>query len=205
LCLSLSAALLACDDDEVEGPGTDASASDGGRDASADSQIDSAAPPLDASKTDAAPDDAAVRVDAAWLPDGGPAYTQYEVTLTTAAESPVCPNAAPAAAGSATLVLGYDESYFYVTNLIWQNLSSAVVSAHVHYGAAGTSGPIVVPLEVSNPGSGNGAGNAQTYQAKPDAPATFAAFVAELKAGKAYINVHTGSCPNGEIRGQIAP
>jgi hypothetical protein len=84
-----------------------------------------------------------------------------------------------------------------------QNLSSAVQSAHIHFGASGSSGPIVINLEPNNTGSGNGSGSAATYQAKAGAPPTFDSFLNELRAGKAYVNVHTTDCPGGEIRGQI--
>jgi hypothetical protein len=45
--------------------------------------------------------------------------------------------------------------------------------------------------------------NASNYYAAPGAPISFAAFLTELKAGRAYLNLHTELCPDGEIRGQI--
>jgi hypothetical protein len=38
----------------------------------------------------------------------------------------------------------------------------------------------------------------------PDgAPETWEAFVAQMRAGNTYVNLHTAACPMGEIRDQI--
>ncbi|HEY6882120.1 MAG TPA: CHRD domain-containing protein [Polyangiales bacterium] len=212
LGVGLTLLLGACDDDEQstasDAAAHDSSTPDGGaKDAAIDANIDAA---VDAS-TDASfiPSDSGSAdggfCPSQFFPDGGAAYETYNVSLTTAAEQPACPGAGPAASGSASIVFSCTNPSFYVTNLTWQNLSSTVQAAHIHYGAVGAAGPVVINLEATNTGLGNGAGNASTFQAKPGGPPTFEAFLNELRAGKAYLNVHTETCPSGEIRGQIPP
>jgi hypothetical protein len=63
--------------------------------------------------------------------------------------------------------------------------------AHIHAGAAGSAGAVVLPLTVS----GSGASLAATVltQAQLDS----------LDAGALYVNIHSAASPTGEIRGQI--
>lgn len=63
--------------------------------------------------------------------------------------------------------------------------------AHIHAGAAGSAGAVVLPLAVS----GSSASLAATVltQAQLDS----------LDAGELYVNIHSAANPGGEIRGQI--
>jgi hypothetical protein len=88
-----------------------------------------------------------------------------------------------------------------------------VTMAHIHLAPAGANGPVVVWLYPSAPppqlieGRSSGvlatgvitAGNLVGLLAG----GTMADLVAELRAGNAYVNVHTSAYPAGEIRGQI--
>src|SRR4030095_16394431 len=66
--------------------------------------------------------------------------------------------------------------------------------AHIHIGAVGVNGPIIVNLVESPPGTWSvPAGGATLTEAQATA------FV----AGELYVNAHTPANPNGEIRGQI--
>lgn len=143
---------------------------------------------------DAGPPDAAA--------DSGPPGTTYTLTLTTAAESPPCTSAGPVATGSATVLLDSSDTWLGVF-LTYENLSSAPTMGHIHYGAANTSGPIVLSLGTNLDSPIQRYLNASNYYAAQGAPVSFAAFLTELKAGKAYLNLHTESCPDGEIRSQI--
>ena len=65
-------------------------------------------------------------------------------------------------------------------------------AAHIHMGAAGKNGPVVVPFTKEG----------DTYKAAAGAklnPDQLKAF----KAGELYFNVHSAANPNGEIRGQL--
>lgn len=68
-------------------------------------------------------------------------------------------------------------------------------AAHIHEGAPGTAGPVVVPLTQ---------GPAGTWASAPGAKLTDAQYDS-YKAGKLYFNVHSAANPQGELRGQIKP
>lgn len=91
-----------------------------------------------------------------------------------------------------------------------------MTQAHIHCGAPGVNGPVVVflfglmPLGVSINGiASEGTVTAADVIPRPDSPAcpggiaNFAELVARIQSGEAYVNVHTLANPGGEIRGQI--
>ena len=66
--------------------------------------------------------------------------------------------------------------------------------AHIHQGARGTNGPVIIPLTKSG----------DTYTALAGAKLTEAQMQA-FKAGNLYVNVHTAKNKGGEVRGQLQP
>src|SRR5688500_17484995 len=66
--------------------------------------------------------------------------------------------------------------------------------AHIHRGAKGTNGPVIVPLEK----------NGDTYTVPAGRKLT-AEQLKDLKAGNLYVNVHTAKNKGGEVRGQLQP
>jgi hypothetical protein len=90
-----------------------------------------------------------------------------------------------------------------------------VTFAHIHLAAPGRNGPPVVGLYPESPerkpvtGKFTGTLAQGTITAKqltgPLARKTLKDLVAEMKAGKTYVNVHTRKYPDGEIRGEIKP
>ena len=120
----------------------------------------------------------------------------YTLQLTQAAEVP-----APkptTASGAATIVVYPDRIEYQVSA---QSII-AVTMAHIHNGAPGIAGPIVVTLfnQPNNPISPNGVFASGTLT---DATVNLASLKALLASGSAYINVHTSANPAGEIRGQV--
>ncbi len=75
--------------------------------------------------------------------------------------------------------------------LSFAHLTGPALAAHVHLGAPGKAGKVVVPL-CGPCRSGRGATTSVTAVA-----------AAAMIAGKAYVNVHTKANPNGEIRGTV--
>lgn len=131
--------------------------------------------------------------------------TIYEFEVTKAAEVPLCAAAGASAAGTARVTVNEDNTAITVTNLEFSGLSGAPTMAHLHFGAVGTMGPVVLTFGMSLTSPIYHAFYAVDY---PDpvpagAPADFAAFAAALRNGMVYINVHTDACPAGEIRGHI--
>lgn len=141
--------------------------------------------------------------------DAGPADaaagTSFDVTLSTTAEVPFCDAAAAAAAGTATVAINADDTQVTV-QLTWSGLSGDATAAHVHFGAAGAAGGVIFPLGMPPTSPVNATFTAADYPTDPPdgAPADFAGFVAAMKAGMSYINVHSAACMPGEIRGQIS-
>lgn len=104
--------------------------------------------------------------------------------------------------------------------LIVSNIDN-VIAAHIHTGAATSTGPVVVFLFGNVPAGGgrhDGILSEGTFTATnfvgPLAGLPFSALLAEIAAGNTYVNVHTndgvaptntgpGDFPGGEVRGQI--
>jgi hypothetical protein len=66
-------------------------------------------------------------------------------------------------------------------------------AAHIHEGAAGANGPVIVPFTKT-------ADNA--FEAAPGAKLTESQY-ASFKAGNLYVNVHSAKNPGGEVRAQL--
>ena len=67
-------------------------------------------------------------------------------------------------------------------------------AAHIHEGAAGANGPVIVPLNRIS----------ERAFVAPDGAKLTEAQYAAYKAGNLYVNVHSAKFPNGEVRAQIA-
>jgi hypothetical protein len=78
-----------------------------------------------------------------------------------------------------------------VWRLTFSRLTGRAVAAHIHSGARGKSGPVIVPLCAP---CRSGASGRATVDAS---------VLSTLEAGRGYVNVHTLKNPAGEIRGQL--
>jgi CHRD domain len=71
----------------------------------------------------------------------------------------------------------------------------AGMAAHIHVGAAGVNGPVIIPLTGS-------AGDTWTV---PAGAKLTDEQMAAYKAGNLYVNIHTAEHKGGEIRTQLKP
>jgi CHRD domain len=69
------------------------------------------------------------------------------------------------------------------------------IMAHIHMGAIGSNGPVIVPLKKTAP----------NVWSVPEGAKLNAAQMAAYKTGELYVNVHTAAHRGGEVRGQIIP
>jgi Cu/Zn superoxide dismutase len=98
------------------------------------------------------------------------------------------------AAGIATITLsGMHDSVWLNVNLT--GLSGAVTGIHIHEGAKGVAGPVVINLLPFL--------NGNRVNALLTGSLVTNTLIAKLMQGMYYINAHTTANPNGEIRGQL--
>ena len=83
---------------------------------------------------------------------------------------------------NSTKVLTLQISYLGLTPTMW----------HIHKGAAGVAGPVILDL-----------GNTFVSPFNFSTSALDATQEADLKAGLFYVNIHSAAVPSGEIRGQL--
>jgi hypothetical protein len=76
--------------------------------------------------------------------------------------------------------------------LTFSKLTGRAVAAHIHSGARGKAGPVIVPLCAP---CRNGARGRATVDAS---------VLNSLESGRSYVNIHTKKNPAGEVRGQLA-
>jgi hypothetical protein len=104
--------------------------------------------------------------------------------------------------------------------LSYHNMSSPVVQAHIHFGASGTNGGVVVFLcggsKPACPASGTVTGtisaadvsvlpatNGDSVIPQGIQPGDLAGLIKAIRSGDTYVNVHTTMFTSGEIRGQV--
>ncbi len=127
----------------------------------------------------------------------------YAGTLNGTAEVP--PNSSTATGGEVGNGITYDTS----TGLLdinvayglfgFQPLTGSYTMAHIHQGAAGVNGPIVIDLAPIHTAVGNNSGFFMgSVSLTPDLQTA-------LLASDLYMNIHSSTFPGGEIRGQLIP
>lgn len=118
---------------------------------------------------------------------------QIRTVLNAAQEVPSPAGAVSNAGGTFSATVTKSDTGASVSwELSFTGLTGNAIAAHIHTGAVGSPGPVVLALcgPCTSPASGTGA----LTQATLDA----------IQAGTAYVNVHTPTNPAGEIRGQLA-
>ena len=127
-------------------------------------------------------------------------------TLSGGEETPA-PGLNTGAFGTADVDVDLDDSEVVVTLQVF-NLPTGSTAGHIHAGARGTQGPVI--LDFSFP-QGRTGDLAQTFRltagalrARPEIGiTTMEDALQTIAAGNAYVNVHTSQYPGGEIRGQL--
>lgn len=111
-----------------------------------------------------------------------------EIKVTLSGDKEV-PPVKTAANGSGTIVVNADMT---VSGSV-TTTGLAGTMAHIHHGAAGANGPVIIPLSKSGDAA---------WMVPAGAKLTDAQYQA-YKAGDLYLNVHSAENKGGEIRGQI--
>jgi hypothetical protein len=101
------------------------------------------------------------------------------------------PPVASVASGMVSLRMVADDGLLEVT-FSATNLAGSMTGAHIHMGGVGENGGVALNLNPS------GAAFTETYDITGNAD-----LVAAMRAGTAYVNVHSSAYPSGELRGQI--
>jgi hypothetical protein len=119
---------------------------------------------------------------------------QIAATMVAADETPTPKGDVAAAHGSFIGTLTKSDTGAVLTwQLSFGSLTGDAVAAHIHIGARGVAGPVVVPL--CSPCTTGASGTANVNATVLDA----------IQNDRAYVNVHTKTNPAGEIRGQVSP
>lgn len=96
--------------------------------------------------------------------------------------------------GAAAATYVQETGIFTLTGYV-SGLSSTVVNAHIHFGAAGANGPVVIPITAPF------GANAGFISTGPIVLTT--AQKDQLVDEMWYVNIHTTGNPGGEVRGQL--
>jgi hypothetical protein len=121
------------------------------------------------------------------MPDWMPGSGAMKVNLTGAEE---VPPVSTTATGNGSFRVAEDGT---VTGSVTTTGVQGTM-AHIHQGAKGTNGPVIVPLTK----------NGDTYSV-PEGRKLTSAQMQALKSGSLYVNVHSDKNKGGEIRAQLQP
>lgn len=120
-------------------------------------------------------------------PTGGGMSNTQTLTLTGANEVP--PVVGSPMSGTATVTINPDRSVSVKVSVS----GMTATASHIHEGAPGTIGPVIVPFTKTGD---------NTFASAPGAMLTESQY-ASYKAGNLYVNVHSAAHPVGEIRAPI--
>ena len=126
------------------------------------------------------------------------APTTFVVPLSAENEVPGCPQGVESGAKGRAIIRIDAETGDIRYRVVAVKLPGSITNspgAHIHVGAAGDTGGVVQPLDLTGRETGLVAAGSATNP-------TLAAAILADPAGY-YVNVHTDVCPGGAVRGQI--
>lgn len=132
----------------------------------------------------------AMNAFAIWLTTNAICASSQEIKVVLSGNQEI-PPVATSASGTGTITVKADRSV--IGNATITGMSVTV--AHIHEAAAGTTGPIIVPLIRT----------ADNVWSVPSGTRLTDAQYESYKAGNLYFNIHSEAHRSGEIRGQIKP
>jgi len=110
--------------------------------------------------------------------------------------------------GVADVLVSHDGSTVYYT-VTATDASTVIAAAHIHVGARGENGPVVVTLcsAQTTPCNAEGSVAQGTFTgadlAGPMQGGALADLIDQMQMGNTYVNFHTAKFPDGEGRGQL--
>lgn len=120
--------------------------------------------------------------------------SQYITGAMSASQSVATPAVVSDGVGNATVLLDRATRNIFVTGS-YSGLTSVIINSHIHRGAAGTNGPVSIPLQfVAGTTSGTITGSAIGISV---------GLSDSITNGFSYLNIHTANYPAGEIRAQL--
>jgi hypothetical protein len=119
---------------------------------------------------------------------------ELRATINGTQETPA--NSSPAT-GMAIMLYDIGSNTFDLTVTV-NNLSNLVAASHIHEAAMGVAGPVVTPLGNETVYTRNGTTVTATFTS-----VAYAGTPLTLLQNGAYINLHSGAFPGGEVRGQL--
>ena len=128
---------------------------------------------------------------ALWLAGAGMAQdgTRFKARLSTV---PVDAATARTTSGSGSVTAVLVGSSLFITGT-FEGMSSPATTAHLHRARKGQRGPVAFTLSVANAASGVLGGSVELSGSQVQA----------LKEGHYYVQIHTETNPEGEIRGWL--
>jgi hypothetical protein len=113
-----------------------------------------------------------------------------DMALTLAGDQEV-PAVTTTASGTGTITVNDDKSVS--GSVMTKGINAS--AAHIHEGAKGKNGPVIIPLTKSGDNTFTVPAGTKLTDAQMES----------LKSGNLYVNVHSAANPNGEIRAQLGP
>lgn len=143
-------------------------------------------------------------------PSTAPTKPTFTATLSPANEVPPITNAESSGSGNATITMDVTKdaagnvtaaSITFVANLTGFPAGTTVTLGHIHKGASGVAGGVVISANVTSTQLTNGAGSLVLSNSAPDV-----AVVQDIlnNPSQYYFNLHSTLNPGGFTRGQLS-